>query len=359
MQFPGPVPTSAKADTFPIICAVTPTPTPITDGQALPSDTCAPSPTPYPTNFARLEILPAPTYQNPNGATLAWIQYGGDYQHRKPGVLLVHAHNFNGGSADQLLKQTQQLADAGFFAASVYYELAPNPNVPAGYIPNQPCHEDDGTNAGWRMNLEVNDIKNAIKAMRADARCNGFVAVVGGSAGAALAIMATLDTNPTPGGVWPGWFKDGHDDRPDCAAMLSAVYDFADWTPPTGETQTDQVFVHNGMHNFAQTLSLSTLAGLPLNPVNLVPGAVAHGWKPIYMFNSYYDHPTAYHQLVRMVCLLESEGLTLGTDYQYITLPGDQHAFEYWNSWDHRPTPSQLTVGDDVIGFLKGEAGLP
>jgi hypothetical protein len=201
------------------------------------------------------------------------------------------------------------------------------------------------------MNLEVSDIENAIKAMRADSRCNGFVAVVGGSAGAALTIMETLNTIPSggDGNIWPFWFQNGHDDRPNCAALLSAVYDFADWTPPQGDTDTDTVFVHNALNNFAQTLSLSTPAGLPLNPVNLVPGAVAHGWKPIYLFNSFHDHPTAYHPLDRMVCLLQSQGLTLGSDYKYLTIPGELHSFEYWNSWitslaTHRPRSAMMSL---------------
>ena len=113
------------------------------------------------------------------------------------------------------------------------------------------------------------------------------------------------------------------------------------------------------MHNYAQSLSLSTLAGLTQNPVNLVAGAISHGFKPIYMFNSIGDNPTAYHQLVTMVCLLQNNGRTLGTDYQYITIPGSLHSFLYWGSWDHRPTPTQFTVGDDVIASLKVQAGLP
>src|SRR6266496_3405586 len=109
--------------------------------------------------------------------------------------------------------------------------------------------------------------------MRADSRCNGWVAVVGGSAGATHAITVALDTNPTLGGVWPSWFQGGHDDRPDCAVMLSTIYDFADWTPPTLLGATDAQFVHLGMRNYAQApnpIDVSTLANLPLNPVNLV-----------------------------------------------------------------------------------------
>ena len=156
------------------------------------------------------------------------------------------------------------------------------------------------------MALEVDNIKNYVKAMRADSRCNGWVGVVGGSAGASHAITVALDTNPSPPNTWPFWFKDGHDDRPDCAVMLSAIYDFSDWTPPTNQSQTDARFVHLGMNNYAQSLDLDVLAGLPLNPVHLVPGTIAsgRGFKPIYMFNSIGDNPTAYHQLVTMVCLL-------------------------------------------------------
>jgi hypothetical protein len=78
------------------------------------------------------------------------------------------------------------------------------------------------------------------------------------------------------------------------------------------------------------------------------------------MINSYYDHPTAYHQLAGMVCLLQTySNLHLGTDYQYLTIPGTAHSFHYWTSWDHLPGDPQHTVGDDIIAFLKAQAGLP
>ena len=104
-----------------------------------------------------------------------------DANHKKPGVVLIHGTDWNGGDAGQVIGETQDIANAGFFAASVWYELAPNFFTAEGYIPGQPCHETDGTNPGERMKLEINDIKNYVKAMRADSRCNGWVAVVGGS----------------------------------------------------------------------------------------------------------------------------------------------------------------------------------
>ena len=101
------------------------------------------------------------------------------------------------------------------------------------------------------------------------------------------------------------------------------------------------------------------MKNLPLNPVNLVLGAIAHGFKPIYMINSYYDNPTAYHQLVGMICLLQNSGLTRGTDYDYLTIPGSEHSFHYWDSLDGLGGDPPHTVGDDVIAFLKAQAGLP
>jgi hypothetical protein len=144
----------------------------------------------------------------------------------------------------------------------------------------------------------------------------------------------------------------------------SSTYELQD-TPSTGQTQTDPKFVHFGMHNYAQTLDLAALAGLPLNPVNLVAGAVQYsgGFKPIYMVNSFHDKPSAYHQLVTMVCLLQSNGLTRGTDFDYLTIPGSDghlHSFQYWDTWDHVDPNHQITVGDDVIGFLMLHAfGVP
>ena len=99
-----------------------------------------------------------------------------------------------------------------------------------------------------------------------------------------------------------------------------------------------------------------------MNPVNLVPGAIAHGWKPIYMINSYGDNPIAYHQLVSMVCHLIGANLNPITQYQYLTIPGSLHSFHYWGTWDGLACTADgacNTVGDDVIAFLKARAGLP
>ena len=138
--------------------------------------------------------------------------------------------------------------------------------------------------------------------------------------------------------------------------MLSAIYDFSDWTPPTDEIVTDTRFVKYGMENYAQSTppNLDTLANLPLNPLVLVRQAGQEGWpfKPLYLINSYGDNPTAYHQIVTMSCALEDQGLVLGTGYQRLTIPGGAHAFAYWGASDHLSDDPSQTVGKDVIAFL-------
>ena len=116
---------------------------------------------------------------------------------------------------------------------------------------------------------------------------------------------------------------------------------------------TDRAFVRLGMENYAQSFpaDLDTLANLPLNPVALVRQAGHDGWafKPMFLINSYYDSPTAYHQIVTMSCELEGQGVLLGTGYQRLTIPGDEHAFGYWGAQD---PDTDKTVGQEVIDFL-------
>ena len=103
--------------------------------------------------------------------------------------VVIHPGNWNVGSPFNIVQAGNDIAAHGYFVVGAFYELAP-PN----YIPGQPCHEDDVDQAGWRMEQEVNDIKALVRALRADPRCkDGKVGVVGGSAGANLAVTVALD----------------------------------------------------------------------------------------------------------------------------------------------------------------------
>jgi acetyl esterase/lipase len=269
-----------------------------------------------------------------------------------PAVMVIHGGGWNSeaGDSPNVIDAAQDIAHAGYFVVSVWHELAP-PN----YIPGQPCRTPDPTpTPGARMTMEVNDIKALVRALRADPRCNGKVGVVGGSSGATHAVTVALDkSTPIPGTTpWPHWCEgENVDDRPDCAVMLSAIYDFSDWTPSTGQNETHFGFRRKGLQNYAQTLDPDILANLPLNPVVLVaeagPQKQDWGFKPLFLVNSYCDEPTAYHQIVTMSCALEDQGIVVAppsdwpSDYQRLTISSDKHAFHYWDE-----------VKQDVIDFL-------
>jgi hypothetical protein len=75
-------------------------------------------------------------------------------------------------------------------------------------------------------------------------------------------------------------------------------------------------------------------------------------FKPLLLINSQYDQ-MPYHQIVDMVCALESAGVS-EDDYQAITVPDtDDHSWATWDDWDHiEPLGPELTIGSDVISFL-------
>ena len=365
-----PVPSGTCAPPLPIpspTCTTTASPTPLSSPCRTPDQTfCTPTPTPYALsqNGSFIEVIPC-QFQNPNGAQLAWLPFPTPAATptprngpcatatpqgvvRKPAVMVIHPGNWNAYSGDSGLTPgvAADIANTGeFFVVSVWFELAP-----PGYIPGQPCHYLDDSAPGSRMKQTVDDIKALVCALRADPRCNGKVAVLGGSAGANLAVTVALDTTESLDenckDVWPWWFKSGIDSRPDCAVMLSAIYDFSDWTPPNNSNVTDSLFVKDGLLNYAQTLDLNTLASLPLNPVGLVSQTGASGWgfKPLFLINSWCDNPTAYHQIVTMTCALEGQA---DTDYQILTVPNAKHAFGYWNG-----------VRLNVLAFLEDKLGV-
>jgi dienelactone hydrolase len=101
--------------------------------------------------------------------------------------MLIHSGGWAFGDACDIVQVGNDIDAAGYFVVSVFHELAP-PN----YIPDQPSHEDDEDDPGWRMAQQVNDIKALVRALRADPRCNGKVGAVGGSPGATHAVTVAL-----------------------------------------------------------------------------------------------------------------------------------------------------------------------
>ena len=63
------------------------------------------------------------------------------------------------------------------------------------------------------------------------------------------------------------------------------------------------------------------------------------------------DNLVSYHQIVDMMCKLESVGVP-DSAYQTLTVPGsNDHAFALWRDWDGISDPHKQ-VRQDVIEFL-------
>jgi acetyl esterase/lipase len=341
----------------------TPTPTPTPDCSHTPTPSQTPTATPiidcgncqvqaYPSITPTITPIPSP-YQPTDlrSTVLQWRIYTPNPTPTEalPGVILVHGGGFHGSSPFEGTMQgpAQDIADAGYYVVSIDYELAP-----CSLIHNQICHRPSADPDGHsgRPPEQTDAVENAVRALRADTtHCNGKVGVVGGSAGGSHAIFVSINKTPTPGGVWPHWFANGHDDRPDCAVGLSGAYDLSDRTPENYGTYTDplpmftaNVENYTNSHDLAYQKSVSPVA-LTIDPDD---------FKPLLLINSQYDQ-MPYHQIVDMVCALESAGVS-EDDYQAITVPDtDDHSWATWDDWDHieRLGP-ELTIGSDVISFL-------
>ena len=61
-----------------------------------------------------------------------------------------------------------------------------------------------------------------------------------------------------------------------------------------------------------------------------------------------------YHQIVDMICALQTAGVS-EDDYKTFTITNnnnDEHAFQYWDTWDGVPGGPSHRIHDDVVNFL-------
>ena len=142
-----------------------------------------------------------------DGTSLHWDVYTPAGTGPWPAVLVIHGGRFKSGSqkSPNLESCAQDLAVAGFVAFAIEYRLAPDSKLP-------------GQVSLGRFPDQTNDVTLAVRAARVDARCNGKVGVVGGSAGGYFAAFTAA--TGTIG-----------QDRIDVGVSLSGPFDLADFTP--------------------------------------------------------------------------------------------------------------------------------
>lgn len=247
--------------------------------------------------------------QASDGTPLTWDVYTPAGRGPWPAVLVIHGGLFVSGSSNDLGVGgcAQDLANAGYIAFAINYRLAP-----PGTIPGQ-------TSIG-RFPEQYDDVQLAVLAARNDARSNGKVGAVGGSAGATHAVWVSATGTR---GV----------DRPDATVGLSGAYDFSDSTP-------DQMLnlFQKAVTNYVGVPVTDTEALFAASPVSQVNRSVA----PLYLADSEGDIMPA-SQLIDLVNRLTA---VRARNFQALTLPGAGHSFANWP-----------LVANNAIAFLNGYLG--
>jgi acetyl esterase/lipase len=248
-----------------------------------------------------------------DGTPLHWVVYTPATSGPWPAVIVIHGGGFSAGSptsSPESVNCARDLAAAGFIAFSIEYRLAPE-----GFLPGQ---VSDG-----RFPDQSNDVKLAVLAARQDARCNGQVGAVGGSAGGyQTAFVAGTGTVGQ--------------DRVDVGVGLSGAYDLSDFSPDPGIN----AFIGN-VTNYVGVSESDIAALQAASPAYLADANTA----PLLLVNTEQD-PMPFSQLADMTTKLDALGLV---NYQTVTFPGSQHAFAYWP-----------LIKDQALAFLaSGFAGVP
>src|SRR5450432_3195705 len=258
-----------------------------------------PNPTPSPV----IEVYGTPVDEP--GLPLGWSVYEPAGTGPWPIVLVLHEGGFKSGSRNDagVVLCAHDLAEAGYLALAVSYRLAP-----PGHLKGQEKYADDG-----RYLKQSADVQMAVLAARIDPRGNGQVGAIGGSAGGTHAAVAAING------------RTGHD-RVDVAVCLSGGYDFSDFRKdPRNEFKID-------ITNYVGARNPVTL--LAASPISILDRKVS----PLFLINTAHDIGMPVVQIGDMVAALQQLG---ATNFTSLTLPGDLHAFDYWE-----------TVKDQVLSFL-------
>lgn len=305
--------------------------------------TPTPTPTPTPPAIILNENLPA-AYQPNDGTTLQWDIYTPAGTGPWPAVVDIHGGGFFSGcsSCTRLLVQSaKDMRDHGWIVYALNYRLGP-PGLNEGGVLNQPSHDDP---ASGRPPEQTDDIQLAIKAIRADPRCNGKVGGLGGSGGGFHVAFAEMDStthvisssNLTNRITW-----NGDTDRLDTGVALSGGYDLSDRTPDGTLRQFVNLIT-------AYTNTSDDVDGRAfertVSPIAYVT-ADAH---PLKMFATPLD-PMPRPQMTIMANALSAQGVT---NYEAVEVEGtagdNAHAYAYWQ---YILPGTTTTVGDLSIAFL-------
>ncbi len=229
-----------------------------------------------------------------DGTPLTWTVTAPTQPGPWPAVLVIHGGRFVGGDPEDtnVGQCAQDLADAGYLAFAIEYRLAPPGSIP-------------GQTSSGRFPDQYDDVHLAVAAARNDARCNGKVGAVGGSAGGTHAAWAAA--TGTLG-----------NDRLDVAVCLSGAYDFTDFRPDLNIS----AFI-GAVTNYVGVDQTDTVALQAASPAWIVDSSVT----PLFLVGSAEDSMPA----VQPADMLARLGAVGAHNYLTRTLAGDLHSFAYWS----------------------------
>lgn len=284
----------------------------------------------------------------PDGSLCQWMRYtpsgGGPW----PIIVIVHGGAFSQGSMNNVAVQALDMQTAGYLALAINYRLG------LGLITNQPATFDYGAGTrrtgvdGPTSNIhdELDDVRAAIVAARADSHCNGKVFLLGGSAGGTLCMMAAL--TGTVGTT-----------KPDAVVCLSGSYDGSDVsglrvpTPPAVAPFTEAWETHVNV-TIETTPSAPSITSIQnASPVYQTIANIPH----MLLICSAND-PIQPQQLPDMVTTLTALGITFVDypttgNYQKNVCPGKKHSWDYW--LDPAATGDSVTVKQEVIAWFNSQ----
>jgi acetyl esterase/lipase len=277
------------------------------------------TPTPTPTS-SPLTVVYELYGTAPTGVPLGWKAIAPDpvlYPYPRPAMLVVHEGGFKNNDPGNM-DVAHDLAIAGYLALAIEYRLAPphDPmNSPRHCCPGQNDVGDEG-----HYPESKDDMQMAIRAARADSRCNGKVGAIGGSSGGGLV------------SYWAGTGTAG-DDKLDVSVALSPTTDFHD---PDSLADTSRANFAFDVMNYVNSTDASDGGPLDMaSPYRFVTNAMC----PYFIIAA--DNDTMpLEQFPDMVSALDAAGVT---NYQALLLANSrEHGFQFWSE-----------VEDDVLSFLQ------
>jgi acetyl esterase/lipase len=258
---------------------------------------------------AKLSVPPNEVYgMAPDGTILTWDVYTPTGSGPWPAFIMIHGGGFTGGSpttSQDSVTIDHDLQAAGYIVFAVNYRAAP------------PGHVTGQTSTGYAPQ-QYDDVKMAVRAARADSRCNGLVGSFGGSAGGAHAAWVGADNTTTP--LWSG------NDRVNVVVCMSGPYDFVDYTPcDTLDGFVGNVTSYCGVPDTTDPTPKDRALLLAASPITPVDSTV----KPMFLVSSEGDTQPAAQQ-PDLVAALDAALGGQPKNYESLVVSGDLHAFPNW-----------------------------